>query len=216
MASASATIGRPGELAEVDLSDGSHLVLAGDSRFETTYSKNERRLALERGEVFLSVKRDADRPFVVFSKGYRVLVVGTRFSVRLDRERLRVAVLEGRVRVEAQDPATTSSELLTAGSVAYVGVRGMEVQKGAVDAVEDLLSWRHNLLVFKDTPLSEAVAEFNRFNVHKLIVTDPTLGSMPIGGRFKLANPEAFVRLLEQGFGIKATREGNETLLSAG
>jgi len=86
---------------------------------------------------------------------------------------------------------------------------------GATACAEDLLSWREGLLVFRGTPLVEAAAEFNRYNAHKLMVDDPSIAAIPVGGSFRWSNTDAFVRVLEQGFGLRAVRDGDVTRLRA-
>ena len=101
--------------------------------------------------------------------------------------------------------------LLIAGMVAMTGHDGVRLQQQSSDEVDNLLSWREGLLVFRSTPLAEAVAEFNRYNTHKLVVDDPSIAAIPVGGSFRWANTDAFVRVLEQGFGLRAERHDGET-----
>ncbi|WP_202839145.1 FecR family protein [Luteimonas saliphila] len=201
-----------GETQRLRLSDGSVIVLSSDSRVELAYARRKRSLRLERGEVFFEVASDPDRPFSVEAEGRRVVAIGTQFSVRRDVGELRVAVTEGRVRLE--DQATGDSPtLLIAGMVASAGSEGVRLRQSSPEQVEDMLRWREGMLVFRSTPLAEAVAEFNRYNAHKLLVDDPSIADIPVGGTFRWANAEAFVRVLEQGFGISAERGDAETRL---
>jgi hypothetical protein len=50
-------------------------------------------------------------------------------------------------------------------------------------------AWRSNMPVFDETPLSEIVEEFNRFNRRKLEIADPSIGNVPIGGRYPRHRP---------------------------
>jgi len=145
----------------------------------------------------------------------RVVVVGTRFSVRHADGELRVAVTEGRVRLEETAEPDAPPTLLIAGMVAFARGDGVRLRQQSASEVEDMLSWRKGLLVFRSTPLVEAVAEFNRYNAHKLVIDDPSIAAIPVGGSFRWANTDAFVRVLEQGFGLHAERLDGETRLSA-
>lgn len=203
-----------GETQRLQLSDGSVIVLSSDSRVELAYTRRKRSLRLDQGEAFFDVASDPDRPFSVEADDRRVVAIGTQFSVRRDEDDLRVAVTEGRVRLEDR-AAGASPTLLIAGMVALAGSDGVRLRQSSPEQVEDLLRWREGMLVFRSTPLVEAVTEFNRYNVHKLMVHDPSIADIPVGGTFRWTNGEAFVRVLEQGFGIRAERGEAETRLHA-
>ena len=62
---------------------------------------------------------------------------------------------------------------------------------------------------------SEAVAAFNRHNPRPLVLGEPELGQIPIGGTFRVDNPEGFARLLEVTLGIRGeTRVTGEIVLT--
>lgn len=204
-----------GETQRVELADGSVVLLSSDSRVDVVYSRSRRSLHLAQGEAFFTVAHDSGRPFVVEADDRRVVAVGTRFSVRRDAGDLRVAVTEGRVRLEDEARRDAAPTLLIAGMVAVAGRDGVHLRQQSADEMEALLGWREGLLVFRGTPLAEAVAEFNRYNVHKLVLDDPSIAAIPVGGSFRWANTDAFVRVLEQGFGLHAERRDGETHLSA-
>lgn len=199
----------------VSLDDGSKAVLSSDSRVAAAMSSGERHIDLQQGEAFFEVAKDSQRPFVVVVGERRVIAVGTRFSVRREADGLRVVVTEGIVRLETGGAGSTEQQTmrLPAGSVAQVGRNGVYVQSISVDKAEEYLSWRSGFVVFRDTSLADAVAEFNRYSVQKLIVGDTQAAAVHVGGHFRLSNTEAFVRLLEQGFPVHAETKGDKIIL---
>lgn len=204
-----------GETREVALADGSVLLLSSNSHVDVVYSHRQRQLQLTQGEAFFKVAPQPRRPFIVAAGNRRAVAVGTRFSVRRDEGDLRVAVTEGHVRLEDDARPGAGPTLLAAGMVAVAERDGVRVHQQSASEVKDLLSWREGLLVFRGTPLVEAVAEFNRYNAHKLMVDDPSIAAIPVGGSFRWSNTDAFVRVLEQGFGLRAVRDGDVTRLRA-
>lgn len=205
-----------GGIKEVSLPDGSKATLGSGSEIEVSVSRSGRQIDLERGEAYFDVAHDPNRAFEVRAHGRRVVVVGTRFAVRRDADELRVVVAEGTVRLEPSDREGSSPALLTGGMAAWANDGGeLTIQELSVERAEELLSWRDGFLVFRDTPLSEAVAEFNRYNARKLVIADPAIADIPIGGNFRWTNTDAFVRLLEQGFDIRAKQRGNEIVLES-
>ncbi|MBZ2448550.1 FecR domain-containing protein [Xanthomonas perforans] len=88
---------RPGSDRPVD---GSRLELNTHTQLRAQVDPSLRHVWLDKGEAFFDVKPDPAHPFVIHAGEHRVVVLGTKFSVRQERERLEVAVLEGKVRVE--------------------------------------------------------------------------------------------------------------------
>jgi transmembrane sensor len=64
-------------------------------------------------------------------------------------------------------------------------------------------------LKFEAVPLSEIVAEFNRYNRHQLVITDPDLAKQKFGGTFRPDGYNTLVHLLEQSFDVVADRHGD-------
>ena len=205
-----------GNLESMPLADGSEATLSSNSRILVALSRRERHIELQQGEAFFHAAKDPARPFVVAVGERRVVAVGTRFSVRRDDAGLRVVVTEGVVRLESDagpDGRRQPTTLLPAGSLALVDNTGTLVRSGTVEQAEQYLSWREGYLAFHDTPLAAAVAEFNRYNARRIVIGDPDVAAMRVGGNFRWSNTEVFVRLLEQGFPIRAERRDDAIVL---
>ena len=228
-----------GGLEAVPLADGSRVTLNTDSELQVTLEPTERVVNLTHGEAYFEVAKDNRRPFIVNAASKRVIAVGTQFSVRRDGENVEVIVTEGTVRMEdrrARSPssAQTSSSsspgsahsvasgasgtaqvvLLPAGSVARAEADAVLVKNERPAEIEQHLSWRSGVLTFRDTPLAEAIAEFNRYNERKIVIEDPRIATLQLGGIFRATNIDPFIELLEQGFPVRATVEGNRILLT--
>lgn len=197
-----------GALDTIGLADGSRATLSSDSRIDVSLSRAQRNVALEHGEAFFDVAKDPGRPFAVEAGARRVIAVGTRFSVRRDGPDLRVVVTEGTVRLESEpvDGRAQPTTLLPAGSIALAGANGVLVRSGSVEDAERYVDWRNGYLVFRDTALSAAVAEFNRYNTRRLVIGDAAVGELRVGGNFRWSNAEVFVGLLEQAMPVRAER----------
>lgn len=219
----------------VPLADGSRLELNTHTRLRAAMDERRREVWLQRGEAYFDVKPDPARPFVVHAGGRRVTVLGTRFSVRRDGARFEVVVQEGRVRVDdagtaievhgapaASGTASQSADgappplILGAGQIAYadLGSRTTLVASTAPTRIARELSWRQGLLSFESTPLDAVASEFNRYHRRKLVIADAEAAAIPIGGTFEAGDLDAFVRLLQRGFGLKATHAGDEIRVS--
>jgi len=207
------------------LPDGSRVELKDGSRIVVQYSDRERRVELTGGEAQFSVWQDARRPFIVEAGGIEVRAVGTVFNVRLEDRTVAVLVTEGRVKVNREPPAATSGGsvaevMLAAGEQTAVPLAVDAVQAAPVvvpatsEQISQSLAWQTPRLQFWETPLAEAVAEFNRLNRFQIVIGDAELGRRLIGGTFRPDNVEGFVRLLETTLDVRSDRRGDhETVL---
>ncbi len=205
-----------GGIATVPVEDGSRITLNTGSEVRVAVTRSERHVRLDQGEAYFEVAKDSDRPFIVSAGGHRVVAVGTAFSVRRDATGVRVAVTDGRVRIEPDVPgsAASTTEFADAGSLALIRGDRIEVQQRPLSEVEETLSWRSGYLVFHDVPLPQAVDEFNRYNVRKIQVADPRLGEIRLSGKFQATQYQAFIRLLEDGFAIHAENYEDRIVLT--
>jgi transmembrane sensor len=197
----------------VPLGDGSRIELNTATILRTLISTKRREVWLDRGEVFFEVTHIEGSAFVVHAGPRLITVVGTQFSVRRDDDKVTVAVVKGRVRVEDTTPGASSASItVTAGDVAIgLGSSTMVVSK-PVAAVEDKLTWRDGRLFFDGTSLAEVADDFNRYNRQQLLISDPSVAAIRISGTFKASNVEAFVRLLKEAYGLKVELTADGTL----
>jgi transmembrane sensor len=193
------------------LDDGTQVELNTDSELTVALSAKSRSAWLDRGEVFFAVAHDTNRPFFVHAGGHLVTVVGTKFSVRDDGDRVTVAVLEGRVQVEAKSAST----LARPGDIVITHADTATIEHRSVDTVAAALSWRQGLLTFDRATLSDVAKEFNRYN-HKKLVVDAATAAIHIGGTFDASNVDAFARLLQQAYRLNVVDEGSAIKISGG
>jgi len=215
------------------LPDGSRVELKDGSQVVVQYSDRERRVKLIGGEASFAVWKDAARPFIVDVSGVEVRAVGTAFNVRLDPQSVEVLVTEGSVKVGSPSAGGGPGLVTSVSKGERAVVRLMRLRPAtaakrpeashealpvvtAVSAAEISreLDWQAPRLQFNETPLAEAVAEFNRLNREQLILGEPGLAERRIGGTFRPDTVEGFVRLLDTTLEVSAEKDGeNRTVL---
>jgi transmembrane sensor len=205
------------------LADGSTVELHKGSDIAVDFSGVERRVRLLGGEAHFTVAKNKERPFIVDAGGVAVRALGTAFNVKLQPEAVEVLVTEGTVRVD--QPAVSVDPIvpaLTVGERTSVSLTPVptaalpEVIRVNEIEMERRLAWQGLRIEFNESPLVEAVAEFNRHSGGPRIDLAPgaqELEQMKIGGNFRADNVEAFVRLLESGFGVAAERTATGRIL---
>jgi transmembrane sensor len=204
-----------GAVTTVPLADGSKVTLNTDSQIHVELGPTARRIKLDKGEAFFDVAKDAARPFIVEISDKRVVAVGTQFEVRRDNNEMRVLVLEGTVRIEhAGIFSKTPQTRLAAGSAARTAKTAVLIDQPAAAQVEQLLSWRTGYLLFRDTALADAVADFNRYSTRKIVIEDAAIAGIRIGGHFRCDDADAFLWLLQSGFPINVEKRSDRIILT--
>lgn len=203
-----------GERADYTLSDGSVASLNTDSEISYYLDKNERRVVLERGEVLFDVVRDIDRPFIVDSLNAKVVVLGTRFSVRASEQDVVVSVLSGVVLVgAAQDTSSDNNEVtLIAGQQA-----ALDAENGAIDVdrfnPDAAVSWQLGRALYEDETLAYVVTDLNRYFPAKLVVADDALNDIRVTGGFDLTDQSVAVEALSVALSLRAEQSGQNKIL---
>jgi len=216
-----------GQHRNTTLSDGSTVDLNTNSIVETHFTRGERAVYLRKGEAMFTVAKNADRPFVVIAGDAQVRAIGTAFNVRMhDDGKVEVIVTEGRVEVSQPGvrqrtgaEASDASGRITAAPRSEL-TRGERFQLGEPSPVDKLsgatvasaLAWREGAVVFDGVPLSKAIEELNRYADTRLVIADPRIQDMRVGGRFRTGDVDGFVAALTRAFPI-TTRRGADNLI---
>ncbi len=196
----------------ITLVDGSQIALNTDTTLRMDLSGRERKVWLDKGEAYFHVTHNAQRPFRVFAGNRTVTDLGTRFSVRRDSERFEVAVMEGKV---AFDPGKEQEKpiALLPGDVVVATATKVSLTKKPSRALAESLGWQRGLLIFDNTTLADAAAEFNRSNGEKLIVAK-SAAHLPVVGTFRSNDVEAFARVTKEVFGLRFERRGTQIVIA--
>jgi transmembrane sensor len=205
-----------GAFARARLTDGSTVELNTGTRLTVHMDDESRRIELVAGEATFSVAHEPGRPFIVNAGEATVQAVGTRFNVRRRVESVDVLVTEGTVRVararHSDGAGVANSALVSAGESAQIAATHIDRAPVTPALADRALAWHQGALEFESSTLAEIVAEFNRYNERRIVIDDPDLATMQIGGRFSATNPDGFVRVLTD-FGIRADMTDSEIVL---
>ena len=206
-----------GEQSLFRLDDGSIVRLNTQSELTVRIDEDRRELKLVKGEAMFDVARDTRRPFRVQSGSLAVQALGTQFNVYRVDDTVRVSVVEGTVRVGAQqtiDAATPSENdvILTAGEGARGNVAGSVARIDAYD-LNRHIAWIDQRLVFRDSSLLDAAAEFNRYNAGQIVVDVPESLVPRISATFDVHDPESFVAFLRRNPDLSITESSGVVLV---
>lgn len=223
-----------GERRTITLQDGSRVYLNTDSRVQVAFSDSARVVKLGHGEALFEVAHDTTHPFIVQAGGTEVRAVGTAFNVRLRNQIVEVTVTEGKVQLkpmiiggaargeesERKQVAAGSSVtvgaaglhnaiLLDAGSAAVSAAGTIEQVQLQDDGVRRRVAWRDGVIELQGETLAQAIEEFNRYRKTPIVIADPALATMRVGGRFQTDEADKFVSALRANFSIRAIQGSN-------
>lgn len=198
-----------GESRTVHLSDGTQVILNTGSSAEFVLTETARTAELKEGEAYFSVTSDAARPFYLVAGDTMIEVVGTAFSTRLTETGIQLQVSEGVVLFGQAGPALPPLEDLalqpvrpegavrvSAGEAAFWRGGSRHPEMEIIDP-SGIAPWRENRLVFVNTPFSQVVAEFNRYNQTQIRLNDAEIGQELLTVEFATDDLDGFIRFIE-------------------
>jgi transmembrane sensor len=208
---------RVDEQRDVTLTDSSVVHLDVGSEIAVNIGARSREITLLRGRALFDVAKDHERPFVVTAGGTRTTALGTQFQVQHGSERIVVVLTEGSVSVaprsRASAPVAEHWEVrLAPGEQLSLEGRRTEPVKSLVDPYA-ATSWSRGRLVFRGTPLAEAIEEVNRYSTRKLRLADPSLASLPVGGNFIAGDSELILSAFVAALPLRSVDGGGGEIL---
>jgi len=203
-----------GELREIQLADGSRLLLNTNSAVSVDFTEPMRQITLHHGQASFTVAKDARRPFEVVSGGLIVRALGTVFEVyNPDTGEISVTVQEHAVAVRVQAGAQATAGRHLAGVNVQQGQRLRYRSGGALEQPEPVelnqaTAWQQHRLFINDRPLSELIAELDRYRVGRIFLSDEKLKNLRVTGVFSVDNPDDVLNSVRKVLALEETRLG--------
>jgi transmembrane sensor len=193
-----------GEQRIVPLDAGSRVTLSERSNLTITRTPHAYTVQLRGGEARFSVRHDPNRRIWVLLGDTVVEDVGTVFTVRRSAANSSVSVLEGSVRIET---APLHSFLVAdAGQELWIHGSQLQLLRTALAKSDSSLKQSQDWLTFNGQPLAEVVRTFNRRNHRQLVLADPSIAQLPVGGRFLTTDFTALVAALTSALPVRVQR----------
>jgi ferric-dicitrate binding protein FerR (iron transport regulator) len=186
----------------ITLSDRTRMILAPF----TTARVDGETIVLE-GEALFDVTARPSHPLIIRTAGVTTRVLGTVFSVRRypDEPETRVVVSEGRV-------STGESRQVTVSAGMVARVTDSSVVTTTTD-VTPYTSWTRGVLVFRGTPVREAVLTIGRWYGVRFRVTDSLLAGERITATFDYASSREAIAALRHLLDITTAYDSTDATL---
>ncbi len=211
-----------GEQKTVELTDGTQVSLNANSRVLVQYDDHVRKVTLAAGEALFTVTKHQSRPFVVVIGDRKVIALGTSFLVRREEpagSAFAITLVEGRVAVEPiswpdalpSNPAAGAKLLNPGQRLRFQGDQAETVDSPSIDKIT---AWQRGQLIFDDTSLSEAAAEFNRYGSRKVVIDSRTAGRLRVGGVFRIGDSSSFAQAMANAHHLRIVNRGSKIILT--
>jgi len=200
-----------GEFRDVQLADGSRILLNTNSAVSIDFDNTKRQITLHHGQARFTVAKDQSRPFEVRADELNIRALGTVFDVyHPNDEETRIVVQEHSVQVDIARPRGNQKRRA-------IGARLTEGQRlhyrlgDGLSSIEQVnlgqvTSWQKRRLVINDRPLGELIEELNRYRAGRIFVKDSQLSNLRVTGVFSLEHPDKILNSVCRVLDLKETK----------
>lgn len=202
-----------GEIKEIELPDGSFVILNENSELSYNWSSKSlsERLISFKGEGKFDIAPNPNQPFIINGPSTKVEVLGTVFNYRdYDDERVPdVQVIEGIVKFGRHHEAPRE---ITRYEMAWLaegdGVMTTEVKDINADA------WIDQSLVFQNTPFNAFIRDIERTFEVEIKVENEGLLDCGFTGNYSSNDLDSIIKVLEKVFGVASKLDDYNKLLT--
>lgn len=177
----------------LNLPDGSRLYVNANTRLRVDFSAHQRIVHLDKGQLYIEVAADKERPLYVQAGEATVRVVGTAFDVRRGQQQLVVSVAHGQVAF-APD-ATKPVALLGAQQRATFDYAKGTVQQQTLTA-EEVADWRSGHLSFRNRELASLIDELSLYRPQPPLQVSHAVAHLKVSGNLDVHDPDALLNAL--------------------
>jgi len=204
-----------GQIRRVVLSDKSVLRLNGASQVRVVYEDDDRRAAMGQAEAAFTMTPSPDRPFRI-SSGDRVIeTTGGELNILRETSqngaRTVLTIRQGQARVYPDDRAAEGIDAMAGQEVSWID--GQDPPKTRKVNAANAFAWESHRLAYDKAPLSEVVADLNRYVARRIRIVDPSLGDLLYTGTLNIEGEDMMLRRLAAVLPIEAKPSAAEILL---
>jgi transmembrane sensor len=169
-----------GQKRDIALARGVSVEMNTQTSISVPASRSRPRIQLISGEAVVAANRASDPPVIVAAAAGQASTNAGEFDIQCQGASVSVTCLKGTVDVAHAGQTV----LLQAGQQSRYG-------DGPMRRAEDVdltlvTAWRSGLLIFRDRPLRDVVAELNRYRRGRILLTSDRLARIPMNGVFHL------------------------------
>jgi transmembrane sensor len=177
----------------LNLPDGSTLYVNANTQLRVDFNAHQRIVHLDKGQLYIEVAPDKERPLFVQAGEANVRVVGTGFDVRRSQQQLVVSVAHGQVAF-APDAKTPVALLGAQQRATYSYAKGT-LQQQTLNA-EEVADWRSGHLSFRNRELASLIDELSLYRPQAPLQVSHAVAQLKVSGNLDVNDPDALLNAL--------------------
>lgn len=181
------------------LQDGSRLILRGKSAVNIDFQAKQRVVELVKGQIYVDVAKDPNRPFLVKTKHGQIQALGTVFSVNYDPVATELKMLHSRVRVRVHattaNGPSTQQMIVKAGQAVSMNQHGVQ-SLPALNIYNEQQKWNKHQLMVENLPLDQVLQELDQNYKGKILFNAEALRGIQVNAVLPLDRTQDAVKLL--------------------
>lgn len=186
-----------GKARKIVFADGSVAYLNTQTHLKWIGPASEPRVVLVKGEAFFDVAHRESPWFRVDVDRLEIEDAGTSFDVyRKANGRVVVTVLTGKVNITSRQGVLWKRQLTANQQITY-GSGGVPEEIRKVQG-SHVVEWRTGEISFQGDRLDTVVEELNRYLRKPIVIADPHLNALRIGGAFHVDNVPGGLLMLQR------------------
>ena len=202
-----------GQQYQTELPDGSSVTLNANSSL--SYQKLDPRKVTLSGEAYFEVNKlpESGEEFVVITNDLVITVLGTSFNVNARNDHTKVFLAEGKVTLDVADSSGMEITMKPGELISYSKRKKELVEQRTDASALKLASWKEGALIFKDTPLTEALFQIEDIYGIQFILQFEPIKKELISGGVPIKNLEVTLSTLREVYGLKMEKRGRRLFI---
>jgi transmembrane sensor len=204
-----------GQIRRIPLADKSVLLLNGAAQVRVVYEDDDRRAAIGQAEAAITMTPNEDKPFLI-SSGDRVTQsdggeINILRQTSQNGARTVLTIRKGQARVYPEDRAAEGIDAAAGDEVSWTD--GQDPPQVRKVAAANAFAWENHRLAYDKAPLSQVVADLNRYVARPIRIADPSLNGLLYSGVLNIEGEDMMLKRIAAVLPVEAKPSAAEILL---
>jgi ferric-dicitrate binding protein FerR (iron transport regulator) len=196
----------------VVLEDGSRVTLNANSSIKVyrDFFQRKNREVWIKGEAFFEVSRTSDlKKFIVHTKNFDVVVLGTKFNVRDRRGKTQVMLEEGKVKLLARH----REPLIMKPGEQVTVLKGQDAYNKKMVRRDDYMAWQDSKMIFDNTPLTDVAQAIQDYYGIQIVIADSLLATRQFTGTLPNNDLDVILMALRTAYPMQIERNDEQIIM---